>query len=33
MINEGDSQKCYRMTYRLGMYLDELYNDIKPEKE
>lgn len=31
MINEGNSQRCYKMTYRLGMYLDELYNEIKPE--
>jgi|GEM_PF-6820341 len=31
MINEGSKQRCFRISYRLGMYLDELYNDIKPE--
>ena len=31
MINEGNRQSCYRISYSLGMYLDELYNDIKPE--
>lgn len=31
MLNEGGDQICYKMTYNLGMYLDETYNYIKPE--
>jgi hypothetical protein len=30
MIKEGTDTVCYRLTYNMGMYLDELRNFIKP---
>jgi hypothetical protein len=30
ILNEGKESKCYKLNYRLGMYLDELRNFIKP---